>query len=80
MGCASKERCCPNPNRAIYPTLIALVFQSIRNPILLRISSTSRDSMDYPACVDEILQVRHHNLFAPWDFDVTRFRSGQIDA
>lgn len=64
-----------DPTRAICSTLIALAFQSIRYPILPLISSTSRDSPDCPDCVDEILQVRHHSLFAPRDFDVSPYFS-----
>lgn len=62
-----------DPTRAICSTLIAQAFQSIRYPILPLITSTSRDSPDCPACVDEILQLRHHSLFAPRDFDVSPY-------
>lgn len=64
-----------DPTRAICSTLIAQAFQSIRYPILPVISATSRDSPDCPACVDEILQLRHHSLFAPRDFDVSPYFS-----
>jgi hypothetical protein len=53
--------------------LIAQAFQSIHYPILPIINTTSRDSPDCPACVDEILQLRHHSLFAPRDFDVSPY-------
>ncbi len=62
-----------DPTRAICSTLIAQAFQSIRYPILPLVSTTSRDSPDCPACVDEILQLRHHSLFAPRDFDVSPY-------
>lgn len=62
-----------DPTRAICSTLIAQAFQSIRYPILPLISTTSRDSPDCPACVGEILQLRHHSLFAPRDFDVSPY-------
>lgn len=64
-----------DPTRAICSTLIAQAFQSIRYPILPLISTTNRDSPDCPACVDEILQLRHHSLFAPRDFDVSPYFS-----
>ncbi|EWS62965.1 hypothetical protein Y695_03805 [Hydrogenophaga sp. T4] len=62
-----------DPTRAICSTLIAQAFQSIHYPILPLVSTTSRDSPDCPACVDEILQLRHHSLFAPRDFDVSPY-------
>ncbi len=62
-----------DPTRAICSTLIAQAFQSIHYPILPLITTTSRDSPDCPACVDEILQLRHHSLFAPRDFDVSPY-------
>ncbi len=64
-----------DPTRAICSTLIAQAFQSIRYPILPMITVTSRDSPDCPACMDEVLQVRHHSLFAPRDFDVSPYFS-----
>lgn len=62
-----------DPTRAICSTLIASAFQSIGYPILAMIRSASRDSPDCPGCVQEILQVRHHSLFAPRDFDVSPY-------
>lgn len=62
-----------DPTRAICSTLIAQAFQSIHYPILPLVSTTRRDSPDCPACVDEILQLRHHSLFAPRDFDVSPY-------
>lgn len=62
-----------DPTRAICSTLIAQAFQSIQYPILPVVSTASRDSPDCPACVDEILQLRHHSLFAPRDFDVSPY-------
>ncbi|PKO68772.1 MAG: lipo-like protein [Betaproteobacteria bacterium HGW-Betaproteobacteria-16] len=62
-----------DPTRAICSTLIAQAFQSIRYPILPMISSISRDSPDCPGCMEEILRVRHHSLFAPRDFDVSPY-------
>ncbi|NMG44571.1 lipo-like protein [Aromatoleum toluvorans] len=62
-----------DPTRAICSTLIAQAFQSVRYPILPIV--TRRASRD-PAClgcVEELLHVRHHSLFAPRDFDVSPY-------
>ena len=62
-----------DPTRAICSTLIAQAFQSIRYPILPIIELQSADRPDCPGCVQEILRVRHHSLFAPRDFDVSPY-------
>jgi hypothetical protein len=62
-----------DPTRAICSTLIAQAFQSIHYPILPLVNSESRNSPDCPDCVEEILQLRHHSLFAPRDFDVSPY-------
>jgi hypothetical protein len=62
-----------DPTRAICSTLIAQAFQSINYPILPIINSNSLDCPDCPHCVQEILKVRHHSLFAPRDFDVSPY-------
>lgn len=62
-----------DPTRAICSTLIAQAFQSIRYPILPITSVQNDDRPDCPACVSEILSVRHHSLFAPRDFDVSPY-------
>ncbi|WP_372828519.1 YiiX/YebB-like N1pC/P60 family cysteine hydrolase [Polaromonas sp.] len=62
-----------DPTRAICSTLIAQAFQSIRYPILPRVDTQSRDAPDCPGCIEEILRVRHHSLFAPRDFDVSPY-------
>ncbi|GCY10702.1 YiiX/YebB-like N1pC/P60 family cysteine hydrolase [Escherichia coli] len=62
-----------DPTRAICSTLIAQAFQSIRYPILPIVEQRSAERPDCPACVEEILQVRHHSLFAPRDFDVSPY-------
>ncbi|MGV8899306.1 MAG: YiiX/YebB-like N1pC/P60 family cysteine hydrolase [Burkholderiaceae bacterium] len=62
-----------DPTRAICSTLIAQAFQSIRYPILPITDSRNADRPDCPACVEEILRVRHHSLFAPRDFDVSPY-------
>lgn len=62
-----------DPTRAICSTLIAQAFQSIRYPILPIVEVQNDDRPDCPACVNEILSVRHHSLFAPRDFDVSPY-------
>ncbi|NCN71140.1 MAG: lipo-like protein [Betaproteobacteria bacterium] len=62
-----------DPTRAICSTLIAQAFQSIRYPILPITTIQNDDRPDCPACVNEILRVRHHSLFAPRDFDVSPY-------
>ena len=62
-----------DPTRAICSTLIAQAFQSVRYPILPTVETVpSKDPM-CPGCMDEILHVRHHSLFAPRDFDVSPY-------
>lgn len=62
-----------DPTRAICSTLIAQTFQSIRYPILPVIDSLSIDCPECPGCIEEVLRVRHHSLFAPRDFDVSPY-------
>ncbi len=62
-----------DPTRAICSTLIAQAFQSIRYPILPVTDTRSADRPECPGCVEEVLHVRHHSLFAPRDFDVSPY-------
>ena len=62
-----------DPTRAICSTLIAQAFQSIRYPILPVTDARNADRPDCPGCIEEILRVRHHSLFAPRDFDVSPY-------
>lgn len=62
-----------DPTRAICSTLIAQAFQSICYPILPITDTRSADRPDCPGCIEEILRVRHHSLFAPRDFDVSPY-------
>ena len=62
-----------DPTRAICSTLVAEAFQSVRYPILPRVETRSADDPMCPACVKEILHVRHHSLFVPRDFDVSPY-------
>ena len=62
-----------DPSRANCSTLIAQAFQSIRYPILPITDTRSADRPEYPGCIEEILRVRHHSLFARRDFDVSPY-------
>jgi hypothetical protein len=62
-----------DPTRAICSTLIAEAFQAVRYPVLPIIERRPGQDPLCPACVDEILHVRHHSLFVPRDFDVSPF-------
>lgn len=62
-----------DPTRAICSTLIAQAFQSIHYPILPDTTQHHSDAPDCPGCIQEILHVRHHSLFAPRDFDVSPY-------
>ncbi|MCC5992545.1 MAG: lipo-like protein [Rhodobacteraceae bacterium] len=57
-----------DPTRAICSSMIALAFQSVRYPILPKITIT-RDK----GVRREILQIRHHALFVPRDFDLSPY-------
>ena len=62
-----------DPTRAICSTLIAEAFQSIRYPILPIVDLRPAESAECPACIDEVLAIRHHSLFTPRDFDVSPY-------
>lgn len=62
-----------DPTRAICSTLIAQAFQSVQYPILPRIETLDLNDPACLHCVQEILHVRHHSLFAPRDFDVSPY-------
>lgn len=62
-----------DPTRAICSTLIAQCFQAVRYPVLPRVSSRDADSPDCPGCRAEVLNIRHHSLFVPRDFDVSPY-------
>jgi hypothetical protein len=62
-----------DPTRAIWSTLIALAFQSIKYPILPQIIVRDANRIDCPGCVEEILKIRHHSLFVPRDFAVSPY-------
>ena len=62
-----------DPTRAICSTLIAQAFQSVHYPIMPTVEERPADDPACPACVQEILHVRHHSLFVPRDFDVSPY-------
>jgi len=61
------------PTRAICSTLIAQLFQSVNYPILPRVERRPAPRPGCDDCVDEILHIRHHSLFAPRDFDISPY-------
>jgi hypothetical protein len=63
-----------DPTRAICSSLIAQAFQDIRYPILPEITlapGRARATSEYSR--REILQIRHHSLFTPRDFDLSPY-------
>lgn len=62
-----------DPTRAICSTLIAQAFQSIRYPILPIVEQRVTERPDCPACIQEIMRIRHHSLFVPGDFDISPY-------
>ena len=61
------------PTRAICSTLIAQLFQSVGYPILPRVEVRPAPQPGCDDCVEEILHIRHHSLFAPRDFDISPY-------
>ncbi|MCZ7654608.1 MAG: hypothetical protein M5R42_10510 [Rhodocyclaceae bacterium] len=59
-----------DPSRAICSTLIAQALQSVRYPILPTVTRKVASAED---CYDEIMQIRHHSLFVPRDFDISPY-------
>jgi len=57
-----------HPTRIICSALIAQAFQSVRYPILHRATR-----MQSRAARREILEIRHHSLYAPRDFDISPY-------
>jgi hypothetical protein len=61
------------PTRAICSTLIAQLFQAVGYPILPRVETRPAPRPGCEHCVQEILHIRHHSLFAPRDFDISPY-------
>lgn len=62
-----------DPTRAICSTLIAQAFQSVRYPILPNVVRQAAPTPDCNDCVEEVLNIRHHSLFVPRDFDISPY-------
>ena len=62
-----------DPTRAICSTLIAQAFQSVHFPILPEVSRVRTGDPACDSCYEDLLQIRHHSLFAPRDFDVSPY-------
>jgi hypothetical protein len=62
-----------DPTRAICSTLIAKAFQSVRYPVLPKITREMSDDPARADCRREILHIRHHSLYAPRDFDISPY-------
>lgn len=57
-----------HPTRIICSALIAQAFESVRYPILPRITT-----LDSEQVREEILEIRHSSLYAPRDFDISPY-------
>ena len=57
-----------DPTRIICSALIAQAFESVRYPILPRITKT-----ESRMARRELLEIRHHSLYAPRDFDISPY-------
>lgn len=62
-----------DPTRAICSSFIAQTFQSIRYPILPDIFFEKSKQPQSNAFYDEVLQIRHHSLYVPRDFDMSPY-------
>jgi hypothetical protein len=62
-----------DPTRAICSTLIAQAFQSVRYPVLPEVTRRPAPRGNCNECYDEIMQIRHHSLFVPRDFDISPY-------
>lgn len=62
------------PSKAICSSLIAQAFQSVKYPILPEITrAPGRAHAESRYSRREILEIRHHSLFAPRDFDLSPY-------
>jgi len=62
-----------DPTRAICSSIIAEAFQSIKYPILPDMKLLECKTREGRRYQKEIMQIRHHSLFAPRDFDVSPY-------
>ena len=61
-----------DPTRAICSTMIAQAFGLVRYPILPTYRPPRRGAPDTEA-QEELLQIRHHSLYVPRDFDISPY-------
>ena len=57
-----------DPTRIICSALIAQAFESVRYPILPRVTRT-----ESRVARRDLLEIRHHSLYAPRDFDISPY-------
>jgi hypothetical protein len=62
-----------DPSRAICSTLIAQAFESLRYPILPKVTLERSSDPLYKDCSREVLHIRHHSLYTPSDFDISPY-------
>ena len=62
-----------DPTRAICSTLIAQAFQSVRYPILPKVTLEKSDDPACNDCYREVMHIRHHSLYTPRDFDISPY-------
>jgi permuted papain-like amidase YaeF/Yiix C92 family enzyme len=62
-----------DPSRAICSTLIAQAFESLRYPILPRVTLERSTDPKCQDCCSEVLHIRHHSLYTPRDFDISPY-------
>jgi hypothetical protein len=62
-----------DPTRAICSTLIAEAFQSVRYPILPKVSFVHDGTPGCNDCYHEVMHIRHHSLYTPRDFDISPY-------
>ncbi len=62
-----------DPTRAICSSLIAEAFETVRYPILPKITREQRHEDAAQFQRREILHIRHHSLYAPRDFDISPY-------
>jgi hypothetical protein len=62
-----------DPTRAICSSLIAEAFQSLHYPILAEVVVAQACDPASKLCYEEMLDIRHHSLYTPRDFDLSPY-------
>jgi permuted papain-like amidase YaeF/Yiix C92 family enzyme len=62
-----------DPTRAICSTLVAQAFQSVRYPILPKVTFVHDGTPGCNDCYHEVMHIRHHSLYTPRDFDISPY-------